>query len=169
MIGIRPERDEAETVHAIHAAAFETDQEARLVDRLRAAGDIACSLIALDGERAIGNVILSPMGAEIDGRRIRAVALGPIGVLPDRQDEGVGEALVQAAIAWARGEGFAAMFLLGAPEYYGRFGFSAEAARRFASPYAGEHWQALALDETFSPSGSGRADYAPAFAAFEGA
>lgn len=167
MIGIRPERDEAEAVRAIHAAAFETDREARLVDRLREDGDIACSLMAVDGERTVGNVILSPMRAEIDGRPVRAVALGPIGVLPERQREGIGGALIEAAIAWARAEGFAAMFLLGEPDYYRRFGFSAEAARHFASPYAGEYWQALALDAVPLAAGTGRADYAGAFASFE--
>lgn len=169
MIEIRPERDEAQAVHAIHAAAFDSDQEPRLADALRVDGDIACSLMAVDGDAAIGNVILSPMTAELDGRLVRAVALGPIGVLPERQGQGIGGALIRAAIEWARAQGFAIMFLLGEPDYYSRFGFSAEAARRYASPYAGKYWQALALDDAPAGIGAGRADYAPAFSRFEDA
>lgn len=39
MITIRAERDgDAAAIHAVHRAAFPTDVEARLVDRLRAGG-----------------------------------------------------------------------------------------------------------------------------------
>jgi putative acetyltransferase len=168
MIAVRPERPgEQDGVFAIHAAAFETDLEARLADRLRADGDVLLSLMALDGDEPVGNLILSLMHAQAEGEPLKAAAIGPIGVRPDRQGEGIGSALMRACIEWARGEGFAAIFLLGSPNYYGRFGFSAEAAAPFASPYAGPYFQALMLDDTFVVPKSGRADYAPAFAAFE--
>lgn len=168
MIALRPERpSEQGAVFAIHAAAFETDLEARLADKLRADGDVLLSLMALDGDETVGNLILSPMTADADGEPIKVAAVGPIGVLPDRQGEGIGSALMRAGIEWARGEDFTAIFLLGNPDYYGRFGFSAEAAAPFASPYAGQYFQALMLDDTFVVPKSGRADYASAFAAFE--
>jgi putative acetyltransferase len=66
-------------------------------------------------------------------------------VLPDRQRQGVGSALVRAALTRAREGGWAAAFVLGHPAYYGRFGFRADAARGYASPYAGEHFMALPL------------------------
>ena len=48
-------------------------------------------------------------------------------------------------MARAREGGWAAAFVLGDPAYYGRFGFRADAARGYASPYAGEHFLALPL------------------------
>ncbi len=56
------------------------------------------------------------------------------------------------------------IFVLGEPGYYKRFGFSVEAARPFASPYAGPYLMALALNK-FAPFQAGKAEYAPAFAA----
>ena len=52
---------------------------------------------------------------------------------------------MRAALDRAREGGWAAVFVLGDPAYYGRFGFSADAARGYASPYAGEHFLALLL------------------------
>ena len=49
---------------------------------------------------------------------------------------------MRAALDRAREGGWAAVFVLGDPAYYGRFGFSADAARGYASPYAGEHFLA---------------------------
>ncbi len=168
MIAVRPERPgEQDTVFAIHAAAFETDLEARLTDHLRSDGDVLLSLMACDGDEPVGNLIQSPMVAEADGKSIKAAAIGPIGVRPDRQRQGIGSALMRAGIEWAKSEDFTAIFLLGDPDYYGRFGFSVETAAPFSSPYAGPYFQALLLDDTFVVPKSGRADYAPAFAAFE--
>ena len=45
----------------------------------------------------------------------------------------------------------------------GRFGFSAETARPFLSPYSGPFFMALALKPGFTPPQLGRADYATAF------
>ena len=80
----------------------------------------------------VGHVLLSRLVSPPG-----ALALAPLAVLPDRQRRGVGSALVRAALARAREGGGAAAFVLGDPAYYGRFGFSAEAARGYASPYAG--------------------------------
>ena len=124
--------------------------------------------MALDREKPVGNVILSPMQAEADGTPIKVAALGPIAVLPDHQGESIGSQLVRASIAWARDRGYTAIFLLGNPAYHSRFGFRVEAAAPFVSPYAGRYFQALMLNDIFVLPKSGRADYAPAFAAFEG-
>ncbi len=63
----------------------------------------------------------------------------------------------------ARDEGWAAIFVLGAPGYYGRFGFDVRLAEGFVSPYAGAHFMALALSPLL-PALSGELRHAPAFA-----
>ena len=104
----------------------------------------------------IGHVLLSPMRAAF-----RALGLAPLSVAPDRQAGGVGSALARAAIERARQEGWAAVFVLGENAYYERFGFHADLAARFSSPYAGPHFMALALRPDLPASGE--VNYAPTF------
>ena len=137
-------RDETEADHAavgrLHRLAFGGDAEARLVDALRQSGAAAVSLVAESGGVVVGHLLLSALEAPE-----RALALAPLAVLPDRQRQGVGSALVRAALTRAREGGWAAAFVLGDPAYYGRFGFRADAARGYASPHAGEHFLAVPL------------------------
>ena len=124
-----PIRDEVEADHAavarLHRLAFGGDAEARLVDALRRSDTVAVSLVAQSDDAVIvGHVLLSRLVSPPG-----ALGLAPLAVLPDRQRRGVGSALVRAALARAREGGWAAAFVLGDPAYYGRFGFSAEAAR----------------------------------------
>jgi putative acetyltransferase len=160
---------DAATIRAVHEAAFDTDMEARLIERLEADGDMRLSLVALREARCVGSLILSAMRAEADGEAFRAIALGPIAVRPECQKTGVGSALMEAAIAWARDRNYAAILLLGDPNYYGRFGFSVEKAQPFASPYLSEYWQLLPLTGDFVLPKSASAAYADAFAMYEDA
>jgi putative acetyltransferase len=158
---IRPETgDDEEPIDRVNRGAFPTAQEARLVKALRAAGDCELSLIAEDGGEIVGHVMLSRMRVEGDGKSYRALGLGPVAVLPDRQRSGIGSALIEAALDQAEDRGEEIVFLLGEPDYYRRFGFSAEAAAPFASPYAGPYFMARAIVPL--PQ-SGKAAYAPAF------
>jgi putative acetyltransferase len=51
------------------------------------------------------------------------VAVGPIGVLPDHQGTGIGSALMDALLSAADAVSVPLIGLLGAPQYYSRFGF----------------------------------------------
>jgi len=158
------ETGDAPEIAAVHLAAFDTDTEARLVDMLCGDGDIALSLVAQQDSKLAGSNILSAMNVVADGQKIRAWALGPIGVLPQLQAKGIGSALMREAINIAGKQNIQMLFLLGDPAYYSRFGFFAETAKPFASPYAGVHFQALLLDKAMKIPKSGKADYAAAFA-----
>lgn len=123
---IRRERPgDAAAIRTIHLAAFARPgvdpPEAALVDRLRDAGDVvrALSLVAEYDVDLIGHVVCSR--ATVRGRP--CLALGPIGVLPAHQRDGVGSALMHAVIAAADALGEQAIVLLGHPTYYPRFGF----------------------------------------------
>jgi len=92
------------------------------------------------------------------------VAVGPIGVLPDRHGTGIGSALMHAVLAAADAAGVPLVVLLGAPEYYGRFGF--RPAKEFGvispEPEWGDAFQARALS-AFTAAVAGPFQYAPAF------
>lgn len=100
--------------------------EAALVERLAAYDDLVlpCCFIAEEDDQVVGHVAVSR--AYFDdgtptGRPL--LALGPIGVLRSRHNQGVGSALMQAALGAADALDEEAIVLLGHPEYYPRFGF----------------------------------------------
>lgn len=158
---IREERAaDRDAVRAVTQAAFGAEAEAELVERLHADGDAEIALVAEEGEgRLAGHILFSRMAAPF-----RALGLAPVSVAPERQGSGIGSALIRAGLARARDQGWEAVFVLGDPRYYGRFGFTAAAAAPFRCAYSGPHLMALPLG-TAMPAGGGDIAYAPAFAA----
>lgn len=135
--------------------------EADLVDRLRSDDDLVLSLVAEQDGRIIGHVGFSRLWVMQGARRIPGVSLAPLSVMPDRQRGGIGRALVEAGHARLREAGETIVFVLGDPDYYGRFGFSLSAAAPFECQYAGAHFQSLRLASTAPDAGA--IEYAPAF------
>lgn len=162
---VRPAVEEdAAAIHAVLTASFPTGAEADLVEQLAADGDLVFGFVAVEAGEVVGYVAFSRMVVVADEVRVPALALGPVAVLPRLQGRGAGGRLIECGLAAANGRGVAIVFVLGDPEFYGRFGFRAQAAAPFASPYAGEHLMAQWLSSPRVPD-SGRADYARAFAA----
>lgn len=75
-----------------------------------------------------------------------ALLLGPLAVATDRQGDGVGGLLMREAIARARALGHGAIILVGDPEYYARFGFSAAPTGALAMPGPWEKRRLVALE-----------------------
>lgn len=96
----------------------------------------------LDGE-IVGHVISTR--AWVDGYGL--LGLGPIGVTPRLQRQGIGSALMNETIARANAAGEGGIALLGSPEYYPRFGFVPAASFGVLPPEEawGEHFQLLPL------------------------
>ncbi len=158
---IRPARPaDAPAIAALLRAAFGGTAEADLVAALRAAGDAAIELVAEADGRIVGEVLFSPMrvGSE------PALALAPLAVAPAAERQGIGSALVRAGLDLARERPEGWCLVLGAPRYYGRFGFAAAAAAGVSGvPWAGrEAFQALRL-RTGARALIGAARYACAF------
>lgn len=135
-----------------------TRAEADLLQALRHDGDAAAELVAEADGAVVGHVMLSRMSAAFP-----ALGLGPLVVAETRQREGIGTQLVQAAVERAKVLGALAVFVLGDPAFYRRFGFSVRAAAGFTSPYAGPYLMALPLNGG-PPVREGQVDYARAFA-----
>jgi putative acetyltransferase len=154
------EASDHSAIRTLLAAAFGGSVEAGLIEALRADGDVAVELVAEDEGLVVGHILFSPMQAPF-----RALALAPLAVAPGHQRAGVGSALVDAGHNQARAQGWEAIFVVGDPAYYTRFGYSLEAAARFASPYSGPHFLALPL--TALPVSGGDLRHARAFSALE--
>lgn len=165
MTSIRPATSaDSPVIRDIHLAAFPTSAEADLVARLHEDHDSEISLVAEQAGEIVGHLLLSRMSVSAGSRALRALGLGPVGVLPGAQGSGVGSELIRSALGIAATLGEEVVFVLGEPDYYSRFGFSAEAAVPFASPYAGPYFMALWLRLNDAPRVAGKAGYAPAFA-----
>lgn len=162
---IRPETPaDVDGIHALTAAAFATAEhsshtEQFIVDALRARGELSVSLLAVHEERLLGHVAVSPVSVS-DGSS-GWYGLGPISVLPERQGQGIGAALMRAAIEALRQQHARGCVLLGEPEYYGRFGFRAEPGLVLPGVPA-EYFQALCLQP---PLAQGEVRYSQAFEA----
>ena len=62
-------------------------------------------------------------------QRSHGLLLGPLGIHPTRQGEGLGEALIRKGLNKASKSGWSRVVLVGDDSYYGRFGFSKNIVR----------------------------------------
>ena len=137
---------DGDAVALVHQAAFETDAEAQLTKALSAAGVDPIGVVAeLNGE-VVGHTVLSEMTLR-DEQGIRGLlALGPIAVKPVYQRRGIGSALVREAIRQAKLAGVARLFVLGDPNFYGRFGFEPAGPLGYSNDFHdGNAFQVLTL------------------------
>jgi putative acetyltransferase len=162
--GIRHVYDEAFRRPGFRAPldAASVPPEVGLFEALWAAGDVIPELsftAAIDGE-VVGHVTASR--ATVAANPV--VAVGPIGVLPAHQGIGIGSGLMEALLTAADAANVPLVVLLGAPEYYGRFGFRPAGELGVLSPQPewGDAFQARALT-AFTSSLAGPFTYAPAF------
>ncbi len=58
-----------------------------------------------------------------DDKKVEALLLGPICVVLERRNEGIGSLLMNESLRLAKVMGYTAVFLVGDPAYYHRFGF----------------------------------------------
>lgn len=184
---IRPETpaDHA-AVSRVHRRAFGRADEADLVDHLRQEASPTVSLVATEGEAAVlGHIFFSPVTIEpgsidsgsIDSgsiepghRPVLTMGLAPMAVVPERQREGIGSALVEAGLRACREIGAEAVVVLGHPGYYPRFGFRPAETFGLRSEYdvPSEAFLAMelapgALDARTPDASAGRVRYHPGF------
>ena len=84
----------------------------------------ALDIVAEIGGRLAGNVMFSRARViHPHGRETAVLNFGPLSVLPEYQNQGVGRAIMTYAIAEARRLGHRAIVFFGHPDYYPRLGF----------------------------------------------
>jgi putative acetyltransferase len=157
----RPEHRAA--IAALHRVAFGGDFEAALVERLHRDGLVIASLVALEDGDVVGHILFSALEVEIDGRKLKAAALAPMAVWPDRQGRGIGSNLVRRGLDVLKRRGIAAVIVLGHESYYPRFGFSAALARKLAAPFSGDAFMVLELTPGALAGERGTVRYPAAF------
>jgi len=145
----RTPADDAAIVRTVDAA-FGGPAESTLVRTLRDPGLAAIELVAAE-DAVVGHALFSVLEVMVAARRVKALALAPVAVQPDRQRRGIGSALIRDGLGLARADGWDAVIVLGDPAYYARFGFSgpglcrrrSRATRSWRSPCRPERWTAV--------------------------
>jgi putative acetyltransferase len=123
---IRPESpDDHGAIRRLVAAAFESDVEAELVDRIRASPEYVpeMALVAEVAGEIVGHVMVSHAVIRNDDGDRRISMLSPLAVQPEHQRSGIGRSLVRASLSVAEARGEPLVILEGSPAYYGRLGF----------------------------------------------
>ena len=131
-VSIRPEvgHDRA-AVYRINAAAFPTQAEADLVDRLRETVGTKVSLVAEIAGKVVGHILFTPVTLRDGALQRLAVGLAPMAVLPEYQRRGIGSQLVISGLEACAERGDSLVFVVGHPEFYPRFGFEPAAPSGF--------------------------------------
>ena len=166
MHSIRRERPEdIPGIRQVNGAAFDTSTERDLVDALREQAPTAISLIAIENDVVVGHILFSPMTLS-SHPDVPVMGLAPMAVVPDRQRQGIGSALVRAGLDECRRSGIGAVIVLGHAEYYPRFGFVPASVFGLVSEYdvPDEVFMAMELDTGALEGKSGTVKYHPAFA-----
>jgi len=136
---IREERpDDHDRVRRVQNAAF-AHHEGRvggLVDALREglSRSSGLSLVATEKDMVVGHAMFTRCLLDAPRRLVEVQVLSPVGVLPERQRQGIGSMLITTGLEMLDARGVPLVFLEGSPTYYRRFGFVAGAQMDFLKP-----------------------------------
>ncbi len=124
MIEIREETNGArDEVRMVNDQAFGQPDEGRIIDKIRESCKEVISLVAVSNNKVVGHIFFSPVTIEFKDRTITGMGLGPMAVLPDFQNQGIGTLLVREGIRRIKETACPFIIVLGHEDYYPRFGF----------------------------------------------
>jgi putative acetyltransferase len=155
--------DDIAAIEQVNRLAFGGEEEARLVALLRDGGYARLSLVAEVENQVVGHILFSELSIATDRGVIPALSLAPLAVIPSRQRSGIGTALVAQGLRICRDAGHKIVIVLGHPEYYPRFGFSAKLAEPLRSLYSGPNFMATELAPEALDGVEGDVRYSPPF------
>lgn len=130
-IEIRQEKKEDfPAVFDLITKAFEMEemsdnQEPYLVERLRKSKAFIpeLSLVAELKGQIRGHILLTKIQIKNESETFESLALAPVSVLPEFQNQGIGGKLIREAHILAKNLGFGSIILLGHADYYPKFGY----------------------------------------------
>lgn len=157
----RASEADLDVIMQVHREAFAREDEALLVAALLRdpTAQPATSLLAYEGDRAIGHVLFTKMVISDSPFDVSSAILAPLAVVPSFQRKGVGRALIEHGTRLLASTGVKYVFVLGEPGYYTRFGFLPAIPHGLHAPYQivpEEAWMVRSLVPNFLGTVSGR-------------
>jgi putative acetyltransferase len=109
------------TITAFKSMEISNHTEQFIIEALRAAKALTISLVAEMNGRVIGHIAFSPV--TISDGTPNWYGLGPVSVLPEHQQKGIGKALIKEGVSRLKDMNAQGCCLVGHPDYYKKFGF----------------------------------------------
>ena len=119
----------------INTDAFETEEEANLVNVLRDSGCTFISLVAEVNNNAVGHILFTPVELTGNKNKLKIIGLAPMAVLHKYQNKGIGSQLVKTGLEHCKSKDYDAVVVLGHPGYYPKFGFAPSVTYGIKSEY----------------------------------
>jgi predicted N-acetyltransferase YhbS len=131
----KPEKpSEFQTIHNLVKVAFQTAKvsngnEQNYVDKLRSSGNYIpqLALVAEEDGKIVGHIMLTKTYVTTTDLKFEALLVAPLCVALEYRRRGIGSTLVEASFDLAKKSGYTAVFVVGDPAYYNRFGFQSSA------------------------------------------
>jgi len=79
--------------------------------------------VALYDDKIVGNIMYAKATIENNDMEYTVLIFGPLSVLPEYQNKGIGGKLINHTVKLSREMGYKGIIIYGDPEYYKRFGF----------------------------------------------
>jgi predicted N-acetyltransferase YhbS len=130
-ITLRPEEEkdyrivEKLTREAFWNVYFPGCNEHLLIHNLRKANEFIKKLdfVAMYNNEIVGNIVYVEAKIKDTDKEYTVLTFGPLSVLPEYQNKGIGGKLINYTVKLAKELGYKAVIIYGDPEYYKRFGF----------------------------------------------
>ncbi|MEM7464764.1 MAG: N-acetyltransferase [Pseudomonadota bacterium] len=135
------------SIEAIYPEAFPDEDLLPVVRDLLQEPSGILSIVAVSDNVVVAHIIMT--SCDVAGQDAKTALLGPLAVAPEWQRQGIGSAIVNAALETLVSDGFTIVYVLGDPNYYRRLGFLPES--NVMPPYPLPEawlgsWQAISLD-----------------------
>lgn len=170
---IRQELDlDNETVEELVEKAFENAEfsdhtEHKLVKRLRESEAFIpeLALVAEKDRKIAGHILFTKANISDGENRVEVLALAPLSVDPEYQNQGIGGDLIKKAFEKAKELGHKAIIVLGHNKYYSKFGFKPASTWGIRAPFEvpDENFMAIELSEGALSNSQGIVVYAKEF------
>lgn len=138
---IRPSTEsDLRKIEEVHIKAFGKDKGPEIADLVhRLFEDETAmpllSLVAVDNGQMIGHILFTKARLTETDKSVSIQILAPLAVIPDAQNKGVGNKLIQKGLVRLKESAVELVFVLGYPDYYPRCGFLPAGVLGFEASY----------------------------------
>jgi putative acetyltransferase len=156
--------DDFEDIRNVIEEAFNQPDQADLAEELRNAGDAVIALVAEENREIVGFIMFSR--ASVEGSDAKFVAMAPVAVEPEFQNNGIGSDLIREGLDECLSLGYDAVIVIGSGDFCPRFGFKPASEYEISCPwddFSKDQFMILELHADALEGVAGTARYAKAF------